>query len=91
VDAPAPPRDGIALGSERAAQALVGVEAAALLLEAHDPQAVSALDLAGVGGELTGEQIEERRLAASVRADQPHARARGDDEVEVAHELSSAE
>ena len=37
-----------------------------------------------------GQHLEERRLAAAVRADQPDARARGDDEVEVVDQPPAA-
>src|SRR5437879_5501585 len=45
VDAAALPRDRVALGRERVAQALGGIEAAALLLEPDDPQPSRAASL----------------------------------------------
>ena len=91
VDAAALPRDRVALGRERAAQALGRIEAAALLLEPDDPQPIGALDLTRVGWQRSRQEIEQRRLAAAVRADQADARAGRDDEVEVADQTPAAE
>src|SRR6185503_11197936 len=66
VHAASLPRDGVALGSERAAQALRRVERRALLLEADDPQTVRLLDRARVRRRDPGEHLEERGLAAAV-------------------------
>ena len=88
VNAPALPRDGVALGRQRSPEALRGIDAAALLGEAHHAQAVGALDLAGVGWERAREHVEQRRLAAAVGADQSHSRARGEDEGEPFEEGS---
>ena len=61
-----------------------GSSARAVLVEADDAQAVGALDRAGVGGEVAGEQPQQRGLAAAVRAEQADARAGREGEVEVA-------
>ena len=84
VDAAALEDDGVALRRERAPERLVGVEARAVLVEADEPQSFGPLDLAGVGREGAGEQVEQRRLAAAVRADEADARAARDGEVEAA-------
>src|SRR5438128_2713068 len=44
-----------------------------------------------VGRQHAGQHVQQRRLAAAVGADQPHARARRDDEVEIADEPPAAE
>ena len=79
VDAPPLEDDRIALGGEGPAERLVGVEAHAVLLEPDDAQAVGALDLPGVGVEGAGEEVEQGRLAAAVRADEADPRAPGDE------------
>src|SRR5262249_44040555 len=66
-------------------------EAGALLFEADDAQIVGALDRTRVGGHDAREHVQERRLAAAVRADQPDASARRDDEIEIADEPAAAE
>ena len=91
VHAPALPDDRVALGRQRPAQALRRVEAAALLLEAHDAQALGVLDVPGVGRQPAGEHVEQRRLAAAVGPDQADARARRDDQIEAAHQSPASE
>ena len=68
-----------------------GSRLAAMLVEADEPQALGPLDLAGVGLERAGEQVEQRGLAAAVRADEADVGAAHDREIEVADERRPAE
>src|SRR5207245_4215991 len=67
-----------------------GIGPPALLREAHDPQILRALDLALRDYQSAGQHVEQGRLAAAVGADQAHARARRDHEVEGADEPPAA-
>src|SRR5512142_2312881 len=84
-------RDRVALGSERAAKRLVGIEDGAVLLEPDDTQTVGTLDLAGVRSARAGQDVEQRRLPASVRSDHAESRAGRDREREVREEPVTAQ
>ena len=77
----------IAVGAEGVAQQRVGVELRPVLAEHGDARRGFALrDHAGVGREVAGEQADERRFPAPVRAQQPETIAGAEREVDVAEE-----
>ncbi len=91
VDAAALEGHGIALGRQRAAQRLLGIEAQALLLEAHEAEAVGPLDEPRVRREGARQQVQQRRLAAAVRTHEADPRAGRDGQIEAADERAAAE
>jgi hypothetical protein len=48
-------------------------------------------DAAPVGSEITGDKVEQRRLAGAVRPDDAEGLALGNDERKVLHDLERAE
>ena len=62
-----------------------------LLRQVRDDQAAALRQLAGVEGLLPGQQAQQGRLAAAVRADHAHAGAGLDVEVEALEDRARAE
>src|SRR6185312_8779662 len=73
-------------GADLVDERVLLVEVRELLIEVADAHLVAAHDHAARRIELAEERLQERRLAAAVRSDQPDAIAAIDDEVDVADE-----
>ncbi len=84
-DAVEPAPDGQALAQRGGARQL------RLLLDQHDGKPVAPLDLPVVERRLTGDDLEQRRLAGAVAADEADALAVGDDEAGAVEERMKAE
>src|SRR5262249_37644460 len=91
VDAAALEGDRVTNRRERAAERERLIEPGPILLEADEPQGIRALDHTGVGRKLPREHVEERGLAAAVRAEDTDTRPGRDRELQIAEQHPPAE
>src|SRR5439155_20880074 len=75
VDRPLAEHDLVALGRERAAERHGRIELRSILVEGGNPQTGGALDASPVGRELAGDEPDEGRLAAALRAEHAEPRS----------------
>src|SRR5262249_38622269 len=90
VDARAPELHEVAVRANGVGDGEGRIERGPVLLEERDLQPVGAPDLARRRRLRAREHAQERRLAAAVRAEQPEARARPDQEIEAVENDSTA-
>ncbi len=67
----------------RARRSVVSGSSVRVLIEVHGAKGGRPLDFALPRSNLTAEQAQQRRFAASIGADQAYAHARGDGEIQI--------
>ena len=75
--------DPFGAGADGVGDCLLVVEHGAQLVEVRRLHVGAAADAAGIGRELAEDQLQKRRFAGAVRADQAEAIAAADDQVEI--------
>ena len=87
VDQAALMNDRVAEGGQRAPERDTWIELAAVLIEEHDLEILRVRDRARVGRVETGQNAQERRLAAAVGSQKAEALPRCEDQVKAADDL----
>ena len=80
----------VAFGSEGTPERLIEIDAVAILIEPSHAEAFGAVHFAGIGRELAGEDPQKGRFAAAVGAENPEARTRSKNELQVLEQQAAA-